>query len=100
LISHFRLTGARREAVNIPVSARSAAWVGLRTARIVDVSATGARIEGLAAPEGSELQLTYKESNGTPCHRRAKVMRSATSEVGPWVGLAFIEAPKNLARAA
>jgi methyl-accepting chemotaxis protein len=100
LISHFRLTGARRETVNIPVSARCAAWTGLRNARIVDLSATGARIDGLAAPEGSELQLTYKESNGSPCRRRAKVMRSATSEGGPWVGIAFVEASKNLSRAA
>ena len=45
LIAHFRLTEARRQAVNIPVTARCRAWPKPRTARIVDLSATGARIE-------------------------------------------------------
>jgi methyl-accepting chemotaxis protein len=100
LISHFRLTEARRQAVNIAVSARCSAWVGVRAARIVDLSATGARIEGLAAPEGIELQLSYKDAKGILVQRVAKVMRSATSEAGPWVGIAFIAAPRELARAA
>jgi len=101
LISHFRLTGARRQAVNIPVAVRCSGWEGLRHARIVDLSATGARIDGLAAPEGVQLQLTYKDANGKPFQPRATVMRSATSEAGPWVGIAFVEASsKSLSRAA
>src|SRR5207237_10430326 len=42
-ISHFQLTEARRQAVDIPVSDRCATWTGLPPARIVDLSATGAR---------------------------------------------------------
>src|SRR5207248_718366 len=86
----FRLTEARRQAVSIRVSARCSAWDGLRTARIVDLSATGARIEGLAAPEGSELRLTFKDESGLMAHRRAHVKRSADSASGPWVGIAFV----------
>ena len=99
LISHFRLTEARRQAVNIRVSARSEAWSGPRVARIVDLSATGARIEGLEAPTGSELQLTFTPTDGRPVHRRARVMRSAYTDAGPWVGIAFIDAqPDPIAR--
>jgi hypothetical protein len=100
LISHFQLTEAARQAVNITVSARCDAWPGLRTARIVDLSATGARIDGLEAPGGSELQLMFIEpGTGLRVRKRAKVMRSATTEHGPWVGIAFLDdAP--LARAA
>src|SRR5207249_5401971 len=94
-IAHFRLTEARRQAVNIRVSARCSAWDGLRTARIVDLSATGARIDGLAAPEGSELQLTFKGESGLMVHRRAQVKRSAESDNGPWVGIAFIASPET-----
>ena len=90
-IAHFRLTEARRQGVNIPVSARSAAWTGLRSARIVDLSATGARIEGLAATQGSELQLTFLDA-GVVTLRRAQVKRRAEGDGGPWVGVAFVGA--------
>jgi methyl-accepting chemotaxis protein len=93
VISHFRLTDARRQAVNIPVSLRSAAWPQPRTARIVDLSTTGARIDGLQADEGSELDLTFTDAKGVQVHRRARVKRSATSDAGPWVGVAFVAAP-------
>jgi methyl-accepting chemotaxis protein len=89
VISHFRLTEARRQAVNIPVSAHCSAWPDTRTARIVDLSATGARIDGLEAPEGSELQLTFKDASGATVQRQATVKRSAIGESGPWVGIAF-----------
>jgi methyl-accepting chemotaxis protein len=98
-IAHFRLTEARRQSVNIPVSARCAAWPGLRHARIVDLSATGARIDGLDAAEGSQLMLTFSE-NGRSAHRRAVVKRSAVGDNGPWVGIAFVETPHTLRRAA
>ena len=100
LISHFRLTEARRQAVNIRVTARSEAWIGPRVARIVDLSTTGARIEGLEAPVGSELLLTFTPANGKPANRRGKVMRSAYTEAGPWVGIAFVDARAERARAA
>jgi methyl-accepting chemotaxis protein len=100
LISHFRLTEARRQAVNIRVSARSEAWAGPRVARIVDLSATGARIDGLEAPTGSEVQLTFTPTGGKPVHRRARVMRSAYTDAGPWVGIAFIDGHPEHARAA
>ena len=89
-IAHFRLTEARRQSVNIPVSARCSAWSGVRTARIVDLSATGARIDGLAAPEGTELQLSFTDASGLLVVRRAAVKRSAVGESGPWVGIAFV----------
>ena len=93
LIAHFRLTEARRQPVNIPVSARCKAWPVDRTARIVDLSATGARIDGLEAAEGSELDLTFMDATGRWVHRRALVKRSAMGDSGPWVGLAFVAAP-------
>jgi methyl-accepting chemotaxis protein len=92
-IAGFRLTEARRQAVNIPVSATCRAWSQPRTARIVDLSATGARIDGLSATEGSELDLSFVDSNGAKVHRRAVVKRSASGDGGPWVGLAFVAAP-------
>jgi hypothetical protein len=69
--------------------------VGLRRARIVDLSATGERIDGLEAPAGSELHLMFTEtSTGLRLRRRARVMRSATTESNqPWVGIAFIDEP-------
>jgi hypothetical protein len=69
------------------VVVRSTAFAGIRRALIVDLSATGARIDGLAAPEGVDVQLTFNRT-----HRRAKVMRSADGEGGPWVGVAFVDA--------
>ena len=100
LISHFRLTEARRQLVNIRVSARCEAWAGARVARIVDLSATGARIDGLEAPTGSDLQLTFTPSGGKSVHRRARVMRSAYTDAGPWVGIAFVDVQAKQARAA
>jgi methyl-accepting chemotaxis protein len=100
LISYFRLTEARRQSVNIPVSARSAAWTGQRTARIVDLSATGARIDGLEAPSGSELLVSFTQADGARVRRRARVMRCDANEAGPWVGIAFIDARSTSALAA
>jgi methyl-accepting chemotaxis protein len=100
LISHFQLSEARREAVNIPVSARCAAWSGLRDARIVDLSATGARIDGLEAPTGSEIRVMFAQADGTRARRTARVMRCDTSGANPWVGIAFVDARPQAARAA
>jgi methyl-accepting chemotaxis protein-like sensor/PilZ domain-containing protein len=101
LIAHFQLTEAKRQPVNIPVSATCDAWTGVRMARIVDLSATGARIDNLAAPEGSVLQLTYRDpQTSTRTRREAAVKRSAQSEAGPWVGIAFIEEAAGASRAA
>jgi hypothetical protein len=91
MIAHFRLTDARRQSVSIQVAVRSTAWEGTRIALIVDLSATGARIDGLDAPGGSELQLAYTGTDGIRVRRPAKVMRSASGDGGtPWVGIAFI----------
>jgi methyl-accepting chemotaxis protein len=91
LISHFRLTEARRQAVKIPVGVRcDAQWSGLRSATIVDLSATGARVDGLEIPAGSELHLHFADPETTLRVRRlGKVMRSANGETGPWAGIAF-----------
>ena len=88
LIAHFQLTAAGRQSVDIPVVVRSGAWTAERRARIVDLSATGARINGLDAPSGTILHLAF---DGIV--RAAKVMRSASGEGGPWVGVAFLETP-------
>jgi hypothetical protein len=97
-IAHFQLTDARRQAVNIPVSVRCAAWAGERQARIVDLSATGARIDGLEAPSGAELDLRFVPSGErTSVHRRAVVKRSAMGDNGPWLGLAFVASPVRAA---
>ena len=100
LISHFRLTEARRQSVDIPVSARCAAWTGQRSARIVDLSATGARIDGLEAPSGSDLLVSFTQADGTRVRRDARVMRCDSTEAGPWVGIAFIDARPTLSQAA
>jgi methyl-accepting chemotaxis protein len=100
LISHFRLTEARREPVNIPVTARCSAWSGVRSARIVDLSVTGARIDGLEAPADSRLQLAFNDPATTlRVQKVAKVMRSAVGDGGPWVGIAFVD-EASVARAA
>jgi hypothetical protein len=90
-ISHFRLSEARRKPVNIAVSVRCAAWTGVRAARIVDLSATGARIDGLEAAADSELQLVFAQPMGSTVHRSARVVRSAIGDSGPWVGISFVE---------
>jgi hypothetical protein len=92
LIAHFQLSDARRKPVNIPVAVRCSAWPGSRTARIVDLSATGARIDGLAAAADSELHLVFSPATGAPVRRRARVVRSAVGDAGPWVGVSFGEA--------
>jgi len=100
-IAHFQLTDARRQAVNIPVSVRCPAWAGERPARIVDLSATGARIDGLEAPAGAELDLHFVPSGErASVHRRAVVKRSAMGDHGPWLGLAFVASPVPAGRAA
>ncbi|HEY3062277.1 MAG TPA: methyl-accepting chemotaxis protein [Chloroflexota bacterium] len=98
VIAHFQLTEARRESVNIPVAARSTAWAGERSARIVDLSATGARIDGLEATVGTLVDLTFVASPGSaPTHRRGKVMRILESDSSPSVGVAFQEASAQAA---
>jgi methyl-accepting chemotaxis protein len=91
LIAGFRLTEARRQAVNIPVAVALRLWTGTRSAKIVDLSATGARVDGLEIPAGSEIQLQFTDPETTMrVLRTAKVMRSANGEGGPWVGIAFV----------
>jgi hypothetical protein len=72
----------------------------LRSARIVDLSATGARIDGLDAPTGSELQVLFTQADGLRVRRDAKVMRCETGEMGPWVGIAFKDVRPETAAAA
>jgi len=91
-IAHFELTEARRQAVSIPVDARSSAWSGERTGLIVDLSATGARIDGLDAAAGTLLNLKFVPTGETRAvQRRGKVMRAFTSDTGPAVGIAFLD---------
>jgi methyl-accepting chemotaxis protein len=100
LIAHFRLTEARRERVNIPVSVQCAVWSGTRTGSIVDLSSSGARIDGLAVPEGSEIQMQFVEpGTGARLRKRGRVMRSASADGQPWVGIAFID-EERVSRAA
>jgi methyl-accepting chemotaxis protein len=100
VISHFRLTEARRQTVDIRVSVRCGAWSGLRMARIVDLSATGARIDGLEVATGSELQVTFTHPEGNRVRRTARVMRCDGSDAGPWIGISFLEASGEAIRAA
>lgn len=90
VIAHFQLTEARRQAVDIPVVVRSSVFAGERHARIVDLSATGARVDGLEAPSGAQLELTFVPTGErTAVVRHATVKRSAMGDNGPWLGLAF-----------
>jgi hypothetical protein len=92
LIAHFQLTEARRQAVSIPVVVRSTAWPGERSALIVDLSATGARIDGLEAAAGTLLSMTFVPTRGAqPVRRRGKVMRALQGDNGPAVGIAFLD---------
>jgi methyl-accepting chemotaxis protein len=96
VIAHFQLTEARRESVNIAVTVRSSGWTGARRARIVDLSATGARVEDLVAAVGSELDVSFVPTGEAHIERRrARVMRSAVGEHGPWVGIAFVDCPDS-----
>ena len=99
-ITHFRLTEARRQAVNIAASVSCEAWPGLRMARIVDLSATGARVDGLEATPGTQLHLTFTQPDGRRLRRVATVIRSASGDAGPWMGIAFVDPPAEIARAA
>jgi hypothetical protein len=99
LIAHFQLTDAARQAVDLPVSVRCATgWSGQRHARIVDLSATGARIEALDAPAGGLVHLSFRASPTRPTTvRAAKVVRAGVADGVPWVGLAFVDAPRERA---
>ena len=88
------MTEARRDAVDIAVVARSSAYPGERRGRIVDLSATGARIDGLEAPVGTILDLSF---GAPPTQRQGKVMRVLATVSGPAVGVAFVEAPAQAA---
>ncbi len=97
VIAHFQLTEARRQAVSIPVTARSSAWTGERSALIVDLSSTGARIDGLEAAAGTVLDLSFSPTPGDPQRRRGKVMRVLSRDTGLAVGVAFVEASASRA---
>jgi hypothetical protein len=66
----------------------------MRAARIVDLSATGARIDGLEAPAGTRLRVAFVDPVTTlRVQKTATVMRSAVGDTGAWVGIAFVDEP-------
>ncbi|MDQ3812163.1 MAG: methyl-accepting chemotaxis protein [Chloroflexota bacterium] len=98
VIAHFQLTEASRHVVDIAVTARAAGWAGERRARIVDLSATGARIDGLHAAVGTLLELTFVPAPGAPAvRRRGKVMRQLGRDGRAAIGIAFVEQPAQRA---
>jgi hypothetical protein len=80
---------APRSRVDVPAVAR----VGTRQpthCRIVDLSRSGARVLGVAAPIGSILELSYvAPGNGRVQVVRAVVVRADVDSEGPRVGVAF-----------
>jgi hypothetical protein len=81
---------SRRFPVDLPGMARSAHLYGPTQVRIVDLSTGGARIEGLALPVGSELELLFTPpGKSAPMNVLAFVVRAIDTAEVPTLGIAF-----------
>jgi hypothetical protein len=84
------IRGSRRVAVDLLGIARSSHQDGGSVVRITDLSAGGARVEGVDLPVGSEVQLQFTP----PAHSEAInvlgfVVRSIPGADEPGIGIAF-----------
>jgi hypothetical protein len=81
---------SRRFPVNLPGTARSAHLYGPVEVRVADLSTGGARVEGIALPIGTELELRFTPP-GQPGQITVLgfVVRSVEGNPVPSVGVAF-----------
>jgi hypothetical protein len=83
---------APRARVDLPALARAAApdGVGVREVRIVELSSSGARVEGLELPVGTGLNLLFTPlGHAHPVTVRAVVVRMIEGAQPPQVGVVF-----------
>jgi hypothetical protein len=81
---------SRRFPVNLPGIARGVHLQGAVEVRVTDLSAGGARVEGIDLPIGSDvdLQFTPPRKSG-PIHVRGFIVRTIGGAGAPTVGVAF-----------
>lgn len=81
---------SRRFAVDVPGIARSAQLYGPVEVRVKDLSTSGARIEGLELPVGSDVELTLTPpGRKQPLTVLAFVVRNMDGAETPTLGVAF-----------
>jgi hypothetical protein len=88
---------SRRFAVNLPAIAASPQLYGPVEVRLKDLSAGGARIEGIELPIGSEVELTFTPpGRKQPLTVLAFVVRTIDAAEQPTIGVAFRLVQKSL----
>ena len=81
---------SRRFPVDLPGVARSVHWQGALEVRITDLSAGGARVEGINLPIGSDVDLQFSPPRkSVPIDVRGFIVRSIDGAGVPTVGVAF-----------
>jgi hypothetical protein len=81
---------SKRFPVDLPGIARSAHWQGPVEVRVTDLSAGGARVEGIDLPIGSDLDLQFTPPRKTVrIDVRGFVVRAIDGAGSPTVGVAF-----------
>ena len=86
------IRGTRRFAVDLPATVRSAHLAGVEHARIVDLSTSGARVEGPGArlPVGAEVELRFTPpGHAEPMAFHGFVSRKIPGAPTPAMGVAF-----------
>jgi hypothetical protein len=81
---------SRRFPVDLPGIARSAHWQGAIEVRVTDLSAGGARVEGIDLPIGSDVDLQFTPPRkSVPIDVRGFIVRAIDGAGLPTVGVAF-----------
>jgi hypothetical protein len=81
---------SRRFPVDLPGIARSAHWQGAIDVRVTDLSAGGARVEGIDLPIGSDVDLQFTPPRkSVPIDVRGFIVRAIDGAGLPTVGVAF-----------
>jgi hypothetical protein len=81
---------SRRFPVNLPGIARSVHLQGAVEVRVTDLSAGGARVEGVDLPIGSDVDLQFTPPRkSTPIDVRGFIVRTIGDAGAPTVGVAF-----------
>jgi PilZ domain len=86
------IRGTRRYPVDLPATVRSAHLPAAEQARIVDLSTSGARVEGpgAAVPVGAEIELRFTPPGQTePMTVHGFVIRTIPGGRSPAIGVAF-----------
>jgi PilZ domain len=81
---------ANRMRVSLPALVRSAQLGESREVEIVDLTTGGARVRGIQAPVGSELNMRFTPpGREEPVTVRASVVHANPAAQQPWIGVAF-----------